>query len=419
MFYDLFYLAAAPVFLPRLIWRMIRSGRYREGWKEKLLGRAGLSAPRGRRIWVHAVSVGEVSCAVPLVAALDELDGVEVVVSTTTETGQAVARKRFGRERVFYCPFDFAHAVSAAFDRVRPEVLVLVELEIWPNMIAEARRRKVPAVVVNGRMSQRSFRGYARVLPFISRALRSVWYWSVQTEEYARRLRSLGVPAERIGITSSLKYDAASLEPDHALRARIRDEFGIGDDEVVLVAGSTHRGEEEAVLDAAGEMRVILAPRHPERWDEVEELLKERGFNYVRRTRLGEPAGPQPVILLDTMGELSSVYQAAEIVFVGGSLVPRGGQNPIEPASVGKPVVFGPNMWNFDEAKTALLDAGAAMEVRDRARLIRVAGDLADSHQKRRRMGLRAREVVVSRRGATRANVRLVENALEKRLGRK
>ena len=416
MFYDLFYLMAAPVFLPRVLRRMIRSGKYRAGWKEKLLGRANVPPPRGRRVWVHAVSVGEVSCAAPLVDALDGLDGVEAVVSTTTETGQNVARKRFGKERVFYCPLDFTHAVSAAFDRVKPEVLVLVELEIWPNMMSEARRRGVPALVVNGRMSESSFRGYARVLPFVARALRSVWYWSVQTEEYARRLRSLGVARERIGVTSSLKYDAASLEPDYALRARIRDEFGIGDDEVVLVAGSTHRTEEEAVLDAAGEMRVILAPRHPERWGEVEELLKERGFNCVRRTRLGEPAGPQPVILLDTMGELSSVYQAAEIVFVGGSMVPHGGQNPIEPASVGKPVLFGPNMWNFDEAKTALLEAGAAVEVRDRAEFVRVLGQLADSHRTRRRMGRRAREVVVSRRGATRANVRLVEKALERRL---
>ncbi len=419
MLYDLLYLAAVPALLPRLLWRMIRSGKYRVGWKEKLLGRVEVPPPRGRRIWVHAVSVGEVTCAAPLVAALEAMDGVEVVVSTTTETGQNVARKKFGHERVFYCPLDFTHAVSRAFDRVKPDVLVLVELEIWPNMLLEARRRRVPAVVVNGRLSETSSRGYARVLPLVAPALNSVWYWSVQTEEYARRLRSLGVSAERIGVTSSMKYDAASLDPDYTVRARIRDEFGIGDDEIVLVAGSTHRGEEEAILDAAGEMRVILVPRHPERWGEVEELLKARGFNYVRRTRLAEPAGPQPVILLDTMGELSSVYQAADLVFVGGSLVPHGGQNPIEPASVGKPVVFGPNMWNFDEAKDALLEARAAIGVRDRAGLIRAVQGLADSHQERRRMGLRAREVIVSRRGATPANARVVEKALEKRLGRR
>lgn len=414
-------LAASPLLLAR----MAATGKYRPGLAERL-GRyppALAAVGAGRPVWLHAVSVGETVAALPLVAALRAArPSTPVVLSTVTPTGQATARAR-AREAaaVCYFPFDFAPVVRRALDVVRPRLVLLVETEIWPVFLLEAAGRGLPVGVVNGRISDRSFRRYRLALPLFRRCLRTLAFVGAQSAADAERFAALGAPADRTHVTGNLKIDQAAArqpggpDPD-ALERALALPPGPR-----LVAGSTHRGEEAALLAAFGrlrqetpELRLLLAPRHPERLPEVERLLAESGHRWARRSeRPGLPGEPAPdVVLVDTIGELAALYGLADLAFVGGSLVPVGGHNLLEPAAHGRAPLFGPHVHNFREVARALGEAGGAVPVPDAGAFAETAARLLADPAGRAALGARARAVVEAGRGATARTLRLVERVL-------
>jgi len=408
------YLAAIPGFLIRRVWR---------GREPLLLGqRLGFVPlrPGPPRLWVHAVSVGEAMAAIPLVRALRaRWPETEVVISTVTGTGARVVRDRLPEVSALIAfPLDFPFAVQAAVSRIAPRGFIALETELWPNLLRTLARRGIPSVVVNGRISDRSYRRYRLVRRLFRRTLAEVTGFGMQSEEDARRIIGLGAPPERVVVTGNLKMEAPGVEGADRLWRRL---LHLADTEPIWIAGSTHRGEEEQLFETlervraeGGPLTLILAPRHPERVGEVEELLARRGLPGVRRSRLpAERSGAErPVILLDTVGELASLYAAADVVFVGGSLVPVGGHNMIEPALLGKAVVFGPHVENFREAATLLLEAGGAIQVRDRDGLAEAVHRLLRDPGERRRLGAAAREAVRARQGATARTIELLKRVL-------
>ena len=448
LLYDAFYTGALTVLAPSLVYK-IAKGKYRQGWANKL----GFVPKRedGDRIWIHAVSVGEAVAAGVLAEGLSsEFPDHEIVASTTTPTGQSVAEKAFGGERTFYLPLDFSGPVRRAFARTKPSLLVLMESELWPNLIAAASRAGVPVAIVNGRISERAFARYRRIVPLLRGTVRRIGLFACQTEEYAERFRALGAGAARVVVTGSLKYDAVRTEPDPESIRWAKEELRIAKGERVLLAGSTHRTEELALARAWREMlggtalasrdereqsaiaghaarasvgarahnvwRLVVAPRHPERVQEVEAGLAREGFRTVRRTRLDsgatQPVDSETVVIVDTVGELGRFYHAADLVFVGGSLIPHGGQNPIEPAGLGKAVVFGPHMFNFTETVEALLEAGGARSVGSVDELAPAVKELARDAAARGRLGEAGRAAILSRQGARARTASLLRNLL-------
>jgi 3-deoxy-D-manno-octulosonic-acid transferase len=405
-------LAYLPVFLVRKVWRArhpLALGQ-RLGWAPV--------RPGPSRFWVHAVSVGEVMAAVPLVQALRQRwPESEVVISTVTATGARVARARLSEAAAtFAFPVDLGFATRRAVRRIRPRCFVALETELWPNLLRTLGTAGVPAVLANGRISDRSFRRYARVRRLFRRVLDDIALFAMQSEEDARRIISLGARPERVVVTGNLKMEAPTGEGGAEELWRRLLHLGSAR---VWVAGSTHRGEEGPLLDAFVALRdggeplaLILAPRHPERVDEVEALARERGLAPVRRSQLGTGAGPSDVILLDTIGELAAVYAVADVIFVGGSLVPVGGHNAIEPALHARPVVFGPHMSNFRDVAALLLGAGGAIQVQDAAELApTLRGLLADPDQ-RRRLGEAAWTAVRAHQGACRRTIEALDGLL-------
>jgi 3-deoxy-D-manno-octulosonic-acid transferase len=371
-------------------------------------------------VWCHAVSVGETIQLQPLLDDLQRRDpDVEIVISVTTATAFELAVKRFPRQRVVYCPLDFSWAVSEAMIRLKPSALVLVELELWPNLIAAAKSRGVPVLLINGRMSERSFRGYRKLKWFFGPVLRSLTRCLVQSEVYAERLAELGLPRSSIAVTGSLKFDGVKTDRRQPATEAIRSGFGVAETEIVLMAGSTQSPEERIALETYRDLlplypglRLILVPRHAERFDEVARHVEaDFGFPLLRRTQVQaaqiETAASQnttvsgrPVLLLDTIGELAAAWGLADIAFVGGSLTQRGGQNMIEPAGYGAAVLFGPNTWNFRDVVDLLLQANAAIVVRDAAEFRTQVERLLHDADSRTRMGQTALQVVSNQRGA-------------------
>jgi 3-deoxy-D-manno-octulosonic-acid transferase len=436
---DVAYGTALTAAAPWLAYKAATTGKYRAGWGQKLLGCVPRRASGGRCLWVHAVSVGEVLALRPLLPRLRaRCPGWDYVVSTTTNTGLEIARKQFPEAQSFYFPFDFSWAVRRALRRIRPDAVALVELELWPQFIKQVHDCGIPLALVNGRMSPRSFRGYGRLGWLTRRALRRFDVLAVQNEEYAERFAALGASRDRIVVTGSVKYDGIETERCNARTAALRELLGIGEEEAVWVAGSTQAPEEELALDVYErllpefpQLRLLLVPRHKERFEEVAGLLERRGVPLVRRSRLGggvraphfraararvaaEVSGEssegswrgaararRPVILVDTLGELSAVWGLADVAFVGGSLSGRGGQNMIEPAAYGAAVLFGPDTWKFRETVESLLAGEAALVVHDgdelRGALRRLLADAGEA----RRLGQRARHFVMTQQGAS------------------
>ena len=364
-------------------------------------------------IWIHAVSVGEALTARALAADLKaRYPRLRLFLSTTTIAGQQVARKSLTDvDAVFYFPFDWTFIVRRTLRLVRPRLFVMMETEIWPNLLRECRRRGVKTVIINGRLSARSYRRYRLVRPFFRRVLADVDRFCVQSEESARRFADLGADASHITVTGSLKFD--SLEaPTGAAHGRPRERvlrfFRLSPRRTVLVAGSTMRGEESAVLGAFAKIKsatpsalLVLAPRHPERFTEVEWLARERGFVTMRRSELPIDAEPRAdVVVLDTIGELAQLYQVSTAVFVGGSLEDHGGHNILEPAIFGKPIVFGPYMRNFKEIADAFLGNDAAIQVQTERELNTALLGLLTDPVRRARLGAAARALVEANRGA-------------------
>jgi 3-deoxy-D-manno-octulosonic-acid transferase len=423
---NLLYAALLSALSPWIAWRMATQGRHRRGWRAKLWGALPLRTDDARPlVWLHAVSVGEVLLLQRIVRELQaERPEVQILITTGTDTGHAVAREKLAGCTVSWLPLDFTWAVRRALARVRPDAFALVELELWPNLIAAVGAAGIPLLLLNGRLSERSARGYRRIRPLISRLLQEFDCLAVQTEEYARRFRELGAPAERVHVTGSLKFDGVESDRNHPAVERLRSAFQLDSDSLVFVAGSTIDGEEEAALEAweavrpgHPELRLILVPRHQERFDEVARLVEKRGHALLRRTRALDDCRPQvaadSVLLLDTLGELSACWGLADFAFVGGSLTGRrGGQNMIEPAAYGAAVMFGPHTRNFRSAVDSLLAVQAAVVVES-------SGDISDQlrwmlqrPREAAAMGARARLAVLRQQGATAETLRMLVNGL-------
>jgi 3-deoxy-D-manno-octulosonic-acid transferase len=395
-----------PYVLGNLVWRGLRYPAYWHRWPERF-GFVASLAPQ-RTIWVHAVSVGEVRSAAPLVAALlERYPEHRLVVTTMTPTGSAQVHELFG-ERVTHCyvPYDFPDAVRRFFDRVRPEVAVIAETEFWPNIFAECGRRRIPLLLVNGRVSQASLRGYLRVPGITRQMLGHADLLCAQTRVDAQRLRNLGAPERLLRITGNLKFDvelpARLLEEARELRGHW------GRERPVWIAASTHGGEERKVLEAFARLRtmwpdllLVLVPRHPERFQAVARLCRRRGYAVALRshTPASLPRGTQ-VLVGDTMGELQRLYAAADVAFIGGSLVPHGGQNLLEACAVSVPVVFGPHMFHFEEISAMALERGAARQVHDVAGLVAAVALYLEQPDLRKAAGRAAYTLVTDNRGA-------------------
>lgn len=413
VFYSLALLLVLVAGAPYWLFRMATSGKYREGLSERLGRVPRRLKPAERTIWVHVVSVGEVLAASRLIAELEERTGRRVIVSTTTRTGQRLARERFGEDRVFYFPLDFAFAVRAYLRKLRPEMLVLLETEFWPRMLVECRRAGVAVAVVNARISDRSWPRYVR-LRFLWRHLLNGFALALaQSELDAQRLKALGVNNVRVG--GNLKYDIRVAEPA-AVTEMIRAHLPA--DAKVVVCGSTLAGEEELILNSIPPDAVtILAPRHPERFEAVAAMLTSRGLPFVRRSEWmasSAKLAAGSVFLLDSIGELASVYSLATIAVVGGGLLAPGGHNPLEPAQFGVPIVIGPHYENF-RGIVEELRAADAIAIAEPSELSRTIKRLWDDTNAAHAMGARARGVFECEAGATGRAVAELAAVLEKR----
>jgi 3-deoxy-D-manno-octulosonic-acid transferase len=364
--------------------------------------------------------VGEVLQLEPVLTELRrKLPSVEFVISTTTPTGLSVAKSKFPRDRVCYFPLDFSWAVREAMRRVRPTAIVLVELELWPNFVLHAHRCGLPLALINGRVSERSSRGYARIRPLMARWLGCFEMLAAQNALYADRLAALGAPHDRLRVTGSIKFDRVMTDRGNPQTTELRQCFGIGQSERVFIAGSTQQPEESAALDAYvalsrtyPELRLIVVPRHKERFDEVARLIESRGLPLVRRSQARAidifRRETRPVLLLDTLGELAACWGLADVAFVGGSLTNRGGQNMIEPAGYGAALLFGPNTQNFRDVVEVLLAEEAARVVHDTAELTAALADCLANPVRAQAQAARAQKLVLAQQGATARTVELL-----------
>ena len=407
------------VSLPYWLIQMGRHGKYRAG----LAGRLGklpprLSAPSSKpAIWVHAVSVGEVLAVSGLVTELSRFSEHQVFVSTTTDTGQKLARKRFGEENVFYFPLDFAFAIRPYLQALRPQLIVIAETEFWPNFLRLAKEAGARIAVVNARISDRSFPGYRRLRRWLTRVLANVDLFVAQTDEDRRRLLEIGVAAQRVEVTGNLKFDV-SPPTSPPIVGCLRNAFQEAGASPVLVCGSTVDGEEplllrafENVLASHPRALMILAPRHPERFVEVAALLSELGVRFWKRSLWsGEPIAGG-VFLVDTIGELAVLYSLGTLAFVGGSLVPRGGHNIIEPAHYGVPIIVGTHTDNFRDI-VGLFQSRNAVKVVGPAELPLAFMELISDEVERVALGRRAAETLRAQQGATQRTVAALEGIL-------
>ncbi len=408
--YTFALLVALVLGLPYWLLAMATNGKYREGLSERL----GWVPDRLREgdarqtIWVHAVSVGEVLAASRLVNELSACaPQYRVLLSTTTRTGQRLARERTGATRAFYFPLDFPWIVRRYLRVLDPVLLVLVETELWPNLLAACRQAEVPVAVVNGRISDRSLPRYLRFRRLWTKILSGISIVLAQSQEDVKRLKAIGAPAGRVSFAGNLKFDVRSAEPAPITRT-LREKLPPGIR--VLVCGSTLEGEEEILLDAFQQLLktipdcvMILAPRHPERFGRVAQLLKNRNQQSVRRSNwMKRPAKIKPgtVVLLDSIGELASVYALASVAFVGGSLVPAGGHNPLEPAQFAVPVVMGNHYANFRAIIDTLLQA-EALKLATTETLVPMLENLLTDDEAANALGVRALEVFHHESGAT------------------
>jgi 3-deoxy-D-manno-octulosonic-acid transferase len=400
--FDLAYLAACVPAAPVLAGRFLLIPKYRHRFGERLgwfSAEDGLSRP----VWFHAASVGEVNAAQALIESLHAAaPGLPIVMTTLTMSGRERAARVRGVRRFRYAPFDLEACVEQAFRRWRPRLLVVVEQEIWPNLFLAAVRHGVPVVVVNARLSERSLGWYRRARYSLRPVLEAVSRVLAQDTGAADRWRRLGVAPERVVEAGNLKFDLAVPDVD---AAAVRRGLGIAPGAPVLVGGSTHAPEEEWLLEARGESRLILAPRYPERADEVERLIQRRGLR-CRRSSRDEPG--DGVLLVDRLGELRRLYAIATVTFVGGSIAPRGGHNLLEPAILGKPILTGPYLENTRDVADALVREGALQVVRRRRDLAEAVRRLLADPAEAARRGQAARRVAASGAGAVRRHVEAI-----------
>lgn len=443
------YLFAFLFLSPWLLYKSLTTGKYRRGWKQKLFGQVPHRYGDKPCVWFHGVSVGEIHLLRPIVARFRARHpDWECVVSTTTDTGYDEAHKHFPALRIDYWPFDFSWAVHQALRCINPTLVILAEGELWPNFLTAAAQRGVAVMVVNGRLSPRSFRNWSAIFgkrsefetrrvgsmsilfstllrwtarPLFADILHHVQLWAVQTKEIADRFGDLGVPAVHIHVTGSVKYDGVAADRHDSRVEAVRKLFSIQSTDLVWVAGSTQDPEEQFAANIFQNLRVkhpqlrlILVPRQKDRFDQVADLLARSNIPFIRRSNLKQPVEDRnAVVLVDTIGELAAIWGLADIAFVGGSLDGRrGGQNMIEPAAYGAAVLFGPHVWNFRDTAARLLDVSGARPVEDKASLECAVRELAMNAHARELLGNAARELVASQKGATEKTLDLIDQFL-------
>ncbi|BCS52425.1 3-deoxy-D-manno-octulosonic acid transferase [Geobacter sp. SVR] len=429
MFYLIYNILSLFLLFPVCAYHLYRSvsrGR-RPAFGERfgLIPAQALLKANGRPvIWLHAVSVGEAIASRPLLKALRaRYPGHALVVSTTTETGRTIAEGFPERDLCIYFPFDFLPAVRRTLDIIRPELVIIMETEIWPNFTREACRRGIPVLLANGRISDRSFGRYLRLSWFFRHPLRLFSALCMQTATDRDRIVAIGAPAERTLVAGNLKYDIPFRRIPAKERAELRERYAIPRDLTALCAGSTHPGEEEYVLEAYRALLaeglplfLILVPRHPERADAVAALLERNNLPYRRRTALRDSAGyrfhPGEVLLVDTIGELMGLYALSDLVFVGGSLVPTGGHNLLEPASVGVVSIFGPHMTNFREIAALTLDCDAGVQIESPAGLAAACRSLITDRNRQQAMGENGLRMMQENGGATERHLQVIAGYL-------
>jgi 3-deoxy-D-manno-octulosonic-acid transferase len=416
---------ALPILAGHLFYGLLK-GRRRQGVRERFgyYGKDQLVLLAGKKtIWVHAVSVGETQAAVPLIKAFKRrFPDWALVLTNVTETGHKVATGIDEVDLCLYFPYDFPWTIRRAFAQVKPELIVVVETEIWPNFMRIARRSGIPAMLVNGRISDRSFPRYCRLKFFIKPVLQQFTRLCMQSALDAERIEAMGAPTERIEITRNLKFDMQVEGVGDENPLAIRRKFGIPPDSKILVVGSTHAGEEELVanvysrlLETQPDLCLVLVPRHPNRCPAVGELLSSCNLAYSLRSQCGDDPAPiasGSVFLVDTIGELLQFYALADLVFVGGSLVPVGGHNVLEAALLKKPVLFGPHMHNFKEISRLLIKAGGGLAVSDCEEFVSTAAELLADPTRCQAMGAKGYALLQDNRGATERNLEAIERIL-------
>jgi 3-deoxy-D-manno-octulosonic-acid transferase len=418
--YSILWWVGIPFIVMRLWWRGRKEPGYRKHVAERLGFYPDSEVDRSSKVvWVHAVSVGETRAAEPLVEALLSTYPQHTVLLThMTPTGRATGKALFGKHgaRVIqsYSPYDIKWMVSRFIRHFSPEICILMETEVWPNMIAQCFRQRVPVVIANARLSERSYKKALRLSGLFREAASKINFAAAQTEDDAKRLHKLGV--ENVQVTGSVKFDVTPLQSAVIQGEQLRQKLN---GKRVLLCASTREGEEMLILEAFGKTRLdntllVIVPRHPQRFDEVEKLIQDKGFPMRRRSLLDDaPISPEvSVVLGDSMGEMFAYYTACDLAFIGGSLLPLGGQNLIEACAVGKPVLTGPHTFNFEEAANNAIAAGAAIRVNDAQMMLQEAQHLLKNDAEREGMGTRARAFAAQHRGATQRTMKLLNPLL-------
>lgn len=424
---DCVYLLVAVAITPIVVYRMARYRRYRMGWANRF-GKIARKDPALKKcIWLHAVSVGEVNAAKTIVEELEKkFSDFEIVISTTTDTGFARATAVFGADyKVFYFPLDLSCIMRRAFHGIQPTICLLMELEVWPNFVRIADQLNTPIIVVNGRISDKSFSGYKKIKPIAKRIFRKLSLVLAQTDEYAQRFIEIGSPEKRVIVTGSLKYDTAQIVDKVEGTDELAAQLNI-DNERLWVAGATGNDEEQIVLDVYRkliqqkqfeDLRLVIVPRKPERFDEVAQSIEQAGFPLVRYSHVKEGKAlsandEQAVILGDTMGDLRKFYSLATIIFVGRSLVPMGGSDMVEAAALGKCTVFGPYAFNFKQTVDALLEGNGAVMVKDELELLDAMQKCLSEPNLAKKIAQNGRNVIRKNQGATQKTVNQIATFL-------
>ena len=425
--YSLIYTLAFILMLPLFGLSAIFRGKHAAGFFQRLGFIPKFKPDKRPVVWIHCVSVGETNAARPLVEALKTaVPNHRLIVSTVTRTGQKLARSIFAdsAECVFYVPFDWKWTVRRALRRFEPKALLLMETEIWFNLIRETYKNGGRIAIVNGRLSERSLNRYGKIKKFMKRILGYLDLALMQENPDATRLMSLGMRASKVKVTGNLKFDHDLDERENGLTVEFRERFGISSDAPLVIAASTHAPEEKWLIEAFKEVwkssreklpRLMIAPRHPERFAEVVEIVKDTGFTWVRRSeKASSRDATAEIILLDSIGELRAAYPLAEIVFVGGSLIPHGGQSIFEPAAAGKAIVTGPYTTNFDAAVNEFLDKEALVQIEsvtEKNAVSKIAATLKEllaNAEKRDSLGANALEVIDHNRGASKRTIEYI-----------
>jgi 3-deoxy-D-manno-octulosonic-acid transferase len=412
----LFYITLPFLFL-RLLWRSRRTADYRKGWHERL---GVVSFRCEKSIWLHAASVGETLAAVPLIKALQtRYPSLPIVITNMTITGAARTQALFGDSVLHaFVPYDTPAGAVRFLKSINPVIAIIMETELWPTLFYQCKKRQVPIFVANTRLSEKSAAGYQRIAPLTHEMLQAVHTMAVQTQVEAERFIKLGLPKEKILVTGSIKFDIEVPEQLLEKGRALRQQLGV--QRLIWIAASTHETEEDIILTAQKKICValpdallILVPRHPPRFDDVFKLAEQKGFKTARRSKNENVDGSVPVYLADTMGELLLLYSASDIAFVGGSFVPVGGHNMLEAAVLGRPVITGPQLFNFAEISQRLIECRGMQTVNNADELAALVIDLLTDTQKRKKMGEMALDFVKANRGALQKHTQLAAKIID------